>query len=77
MPTWPICDCAEGDCLENNTSDFDLMRLCPNQLLYFWMQFIMVMGLLLVALENRTMSLAYITWVMGGAPMLALTLSIF
>ena len=54
MPTWPIYDCAEGDCLENNTPDFDLMRLCPNQLQYFWMQFIMVVGLLLVALENRT-----------------------
>lgn len=37
----------------------------------------MVVGLLLVALENRIRSSTYITWVMGGAPMPALTPSIF
>lgn len=37
----------------------------------------MVVGLLLVALENRIRSSTYITWVMDGAPMPALTPSIF
>ena len=60
-------------CLEKKTLDLMLFRLWLDHKQYFRMQLIMAVALLLVALEKRRMSSAYITWVIGGAQTLALT----
>ena len=57
-------------CLEKNTLDLLLFKLWPDQLQYVSRKWFMLAASLLQALENNTMSSAYITWVMVGPPTL-------
>ena len=58
---------------EKKTPYFALFRHWPDHLQYMSMHSTLVEAFLLVALENNTMSSAYMTCVMAGALMPALT----
>ena len=63
--------------MEKNTPDLFQLMLCLDQLLYFSMHCKILEASCLVALENCTISLAYITWLMAGLLLLVLTPLIF
>ncbi|KAM3701459.1 hypothetical protein ACJW31_05G174900 [Castanea mollissima] len=60
-------------CFEMKISDLPLLMLCPDHVQYFSRQSASLFASFLIALEKRTMSSTYITWVMTGPLMLGLT----
>ena len=64
-------------CLEKKTPDLFLLIAYPDQLQYFSIVFTRLDASFLQALENKTTSSAYITWVMVGPLILVLMLETF
>ena len=59
--------------LEKKIPDLFLLSFCLDQLQYLSRHSLIFAASLLVALESRMISSAYMTWVIAGPPMLALT----
>lgn len=64
-------------CLEKNIPDLHLLMLWPDHMLYLSRQLARILASFLVALENSTMSSAYITCVKAGLLAIALAPLIF